>query len=115
MTNNIFLHGLKLNTKIGVPDWERAVSQQLIIDVDIQLKGNQIFTEDDISKTIDYSLVESEIKLIALKHEYRLLEDFGEDIVSRLKEKFNFEKIILKISKQKILPDTDFVGIILER
>ena len=42
MTNNIFLHGLKLNTKIGLPDWERAVSQQLIIDVDIQLKGNQI-------------------------------------------------------------------------
>ena len=94
MTNNIFLHGLKLATKIGVPDWERAVSQQLIIDVDIQLKGNQIFDSNDIS---------------------HLLEDFGEDIISCLKEKFHFEKIILKISKQKILHDTDFVGIILER
>ena len=115
MTNNIFLHGLKLNTKIGVPDWERAVSQQLIIDVDIQLKGNQIFKSNDISKTIDYAMIESEIKIIALKHEHHLLEDFGEDIIGRLKEKFHFEKIILKISKQKILPDTDFVGIILER
>ena len=43
MTNNIFLHGIKLNTKIGVPDWERAISQQLIIDVDIQLKGRSNF------------------------------------------------------------------------
>ena len=115
MTNNIFLHGLKLNTKIGVPDWEKAVSQQLIIDVDIQLKGNQIFDSNDISKTIDYALIESEIKEVSLTHEHRLLEDFGEDIISHLKEKFHFEKIILKISKQKILPDTDFVGIILER
>ena len=115
MTNNIFLHGLKLNTKIGVPDWERAVSQQLIIDVDIQLKGSHIFKSNDISKTIDYALVESEIKVIASRHKHKLLEDFGEDIINRLKEKFNFEKIILKISKQKILPDTDFVGVILER
>ena len=115
MTNNIFLHGLKLNTKIGFPDWERAVSQQLIIDVDIQLKGNQIFNSNDISKTIDYALIESEIKEAASRHEHHLLEDFGEDIVSRLKEKFQFEKIKLKISKQKILPDTDFVGVILER
>ena len=115
MTNNIFLHGLKLVTKIGVPDWERAISQQLIIDVDIQLKGDQIFDSNDISKTIDYALIESEIKMIASKHKHHLLEDFGEDIISCLKEKFYFEKIILKISKQKILPDTNFVGVILER
>ena len=115
MTNNIFLHGLKLVTKIGVPDWERAISQQLTIDVDIQLKGDQIFDSNDISKTIDYALIESEIKMIASKHKHHLLEDFGEDIISCLKEKFYFEKIILKISKQKILPDTDFVGVILKR
>ena len=75
MTNNIFLHGLKLNTKIGLPDWERAVSQQLIIDVDIQLKGNQIFNSNDISKTIDYALIESEIKEAASRHGHYLLED----------------------------------------
>jgi len=115
MTNNIFLHGLKLNTKIGVPDWERAISQQLIIDVDIRLKGDQIFNSNNLSQTIDYALIESEIKKIGLKHEHRLLEDFGEDIVSQLKEKFQFEKIILRISKKNILPDTNFVGIILER
>ena len=43
MTNHIFLYGLKLNTKIGVPDWERAILQELIIDVDIELKGNEKF------------------------------------------------------------------------
>tara|TARA_B110000090_G_C13005216_1_gene301968 strand:- start:19 stop:366 length:348 start_codon:yes stop_codon:yes gene_type:complete len=115
MTNKIFLHGIKLNTKIGVPDWERAVSQQLIIDIDIQLEGNQIFKNNDISSTIDYALVESEVKKIGSSHQHHLLEDFGEEIINCLKDKFKFDKITLKISKQKILPDTNFVGIILER
>ena len=115
MANHIFLHGLKLNTKIGVPNWERSISQQLLLDIDIQLKGNETFKSNDISKTIDYALIESEIKDISSKHKHHLLEDFGEEIINSLKEKFQFEKIRLKISKQKILPDTDFVGIILER
>lgn len=115
MANHIFLHGLKLNTKIGVPNWERSISQQLLLDIDIQLKGNETFKSNDISKTIDYALIESEIINIGSKHKHHLLEDFGEEIINSLKEKFQFEKIRLKISKQKILPDTDFVGIILER
>ena len=71
----------------------KSYFQQLIIDVDIQLKGNQIFNSNDISKTIDYALIESEIKMIALKHEHHLLEDFGEDIISRLKENFTLKKL----------------------
>ena len=97
MTNNIFLHGIRLNTKIGVPDWERAVSQQLLIDIDIQLKGDQIFKGNDISKTIDYALIQSEIKTISSNHQHRLLEDFGEEIISCLKNKFQFEKIIREL------------------
>ncbi len=115
MTNNIFLHGIKLNTKIGVSKSERSISQELLIDVDIQLKGNQIFKSNDISKTIDYALVESQIKQIGKTHKHHLLESLGEEIIDCLKKKFQFKKIKLKISKQKILPDTNFVGVILER
>ena len=37
MSNYIFLHGLELKTKIGVPDFERESFQILHIDVDIEL------------------------------------------------------------------------------
>ena len=96
MTNHIFLHGLKLNTKIGVPNWERAILQELIIDVDIELKGNETFKSNDISKTIDYALIESQIKEIGLNNKNQLLEDFGEEIISKLKEKFQIKKYYLK-------------------
>jgi dihydroneopterin aldolase len=115
ISNHIFLHGLKVKTKIGVPDWERIIVQELIIDVDITLKDKHIFKSDDISQTIDYAQVEVVIKEISDNHNYHLLESFGEEIITKLQDQFSFASIKLKIAKQKILPNTDFVGVLLER
>ena len=89
--------------------------QELIIDIDIELSGNQIFDSDDISKTVDYAQVRESIVTIANNHKFHLLEPFGEAIIKKLKHDFPFKKIRLRIAKQKILPDADQVGIILER
>ena len=115
MTNHIFLHGINLKTKIGISDAERAISQILIIDVDIELSKNSIFENDNLNDTIDYAEIEQLIKNIGDLHDYKLLESLGEEITTEIKKKFNVKKILLKINKKKILPDTDFVGVILER
>ena len=44
MSNYIFLHGLELKTKIGVPDFERESFQILHIDVDIELDNCLLYT-----------------------------------------------------------------------
>ena len=115
MTNHIFLHGINLKTKIGVSDAERAKSQILIIDIDIELSKNSIFENDNLNDTINYAEIEHLIKNIGDIHHYKLLESLGEKITTEIKKKFNVKKILLKINKKKILPDTDFVGVILER
>ena len=115
MPNHIFLQKLKVNTKIGYFEWERATEQELIINIDIELSSNQIFDSDDISRTVDYAQVRECIVSIANSHKFHLLEPFGEAIIKKLKHDFPFKKIKLRIAKQKILPDADQVGIILER
>ena len=55
MSNFIFLHGLQIKTKIGVPDFERKQYQILHLDVDIQLHKNSSFDIDDIEETLDYA------------------------------------------------------------
>ena len=111
MTNHIFLHGINLKTKIGVSAAERSTSQTLIIDIDIELNKQTKFEND----TIDYSEIERLIKKIGDLRCYKLLESLGEEISTEIKKKFNVKKILLKINKKNILPDTDFVGVILER
>ena len=115
MTNHIFLHGINLKTKIGVSDAERSASQILIIDIDIELNKNTKFENDNLNETIDYAEIEHLIKNIGDLHHYKLLESLGEEIATEIKKKFNVNKILLKINKKKILPDTDLVGVILER
>ena len=115
MTNYIFLHGINLKTKIGVSDAERSILQILIIDIDIELNKNTQFKNDDLNDTINYAEIENLIKEIGQSHNYKLLESLGEEITNDIKKKFNVKKILIKIKKKNNLPDTDFVGIILER
>ena len=115
MSNFIFLHGLQIKTKIGVPDFERKQYQILHLDVDIQLHKNSSFDIDDIEETLDYAEIERIIVTIGDNHSYKLLESFGEEIISTIKEKFTVKTIELKIAKNKIIPSTDFVGVILKR
>ena len=115
MTNHIFLHGINLKTKIGVSNAERLSPQVLRIDIDIELKKTTKFLNDNINDTIDYSKIESLIKEIGDLHQFKLLESLGEEIANKILNEFDVRKILLKISKKDILPDTDFVGVILER
>lgn len=115
MTNYIFLHGINLKTKIGVSAAERSTPQILIIDIDIELEKTTKFETDNINDTIDYSKIEVLIKEIGSLHQFKLLESLGEEIINNINKQFNVKKILLKINKKNILPDTDFVGVILER
>ena len=115
MTNYIFLHGINLKTKIGVSAAERSASQILIINIDIELNINTKFESDNLNDTIDYAEIEHLIKKVGGSHHYKLLESLGEEISTEIKTKFNVKKILLKISKKNILPNTDSVGVVLER
>jgi dihydroneopterin aldolase len=115
MTNHIFLHGINLKTKIGVSAAERSSPQILIIDIDIELNKTTKFENDNINDTIDYSKIEYLIKEIGELHHYKLLESLGEEITNKIKKEFDVKKILIKINKKNILPNTDFVGVILER
>ena len=115
MNNQIFISNLVVPIIIGVPDWERAIPQNLFIDLNIILKKNDAFNMDNLEDTIDYSSVIELIKSLAAENKDILLESFGEKIASQILQNYPAQSLTLKISKKKIIPDTDFVGIILNR
>lgn len=115
MNNRIFISNLVVPIIIGVPEWERAIPQNLYLDLSIDLKKSDPFTKDDLTETIDYAAVTSGIKEIANQNKQILLESFGENIINHIFKNFPAQRIELKIAKKKILPETDFVGIILTR
>jgi dihydroneopterin aldolase len=115
MNNQIFITNLMVPIIIGVPEWERAIKQNIFVDVLIDLKNNSTFENDSLTDTIDYAQVADVIRLEASENNKILLETFGEAVIKKLMGKFPIKSIQLKISKKKILADTDFVGVVLSR
>jgi len=55
--DKIFLNDLKIDTVIGVFDWERQIKQTLRFDIEIDYDIRPAATSDDIADTMDYGSI----------------------------------------------------------
>ena len=53
----IFVHGLEVECVIGVWEWERRVTQKLIIDLDLGRDIGAAAASDDLDDTLSYKAV----------------------------------------------------------
>ena len=75
--NEICINGLRLNCHVGVPDEERAVIQELLMDVVLRPSASWENLADDLDGTIDYAAVVGDLEELAAKSPRRLIETFG--------------------------------------
>lgn len=111
----IFIEEMKVETIVGVSDWERAMPQILVIDLEMALPQLASKTSDLIGDTIDYGIVAERIKSITSSHAFKLLEPLAHLIIETLEKEFKSPWMKLKISKPQILPQVKAVGVILEK
>ena len=50
----IFLHGLEVDCVIGVWEWERRITQKIVIDLDMGWDITIAAASDDLSDTLSY-------------------------------------------------------------
>ena len=55
--DTIFLNEVKVQTKLGVPEWECMVEQTIILDIEIDCDLSKACLSDDVADTIDYGEV----------------------------------------------------------
>ncbi|MSQ81235.1 MAG: dihydroneopterin aldolase [Candidatus Methylopumilus sp.] len=111
----IFIKEMKVETVIGVSDWERALPQTLIIDLEMALNSHQSLTSDLIKDTIDYAVVADRIRSITSNHTFKLLEPLAHLILETLEKEFHTPWMKLTISKPYILQEVKTVGVVFEK
>ena len=72
--DRIEIRGLRLLTRVGVPEAERASSQPVELDVDLELSLQQAAVSDDVADTVDYGEVTAAIAEAVESGEWALLE-----------------------------------------
>ena len=113
--DTIFLEQVKVETKLGVPEWERMLPQTIILDIEIGYNLARACKSDAIADTIDYGAVMSRIRETLAEHSFQLVEALAEHVAELILKEFKAENVKVKVAKPAILPGLKALGVVIER
>ena len=111
----IFLSEVKVQTKLGVPEWERMVEQTIILDIEIAMPNSNSCQTDEITDTIDYGAVVARIRQTLAERSFKLVEALAEHICQIILTEFGAPWVKIKVAKPGILPGLKALGVVIER
>lgn len=113
--DQIFIHGLKLKTTIGVHEWEKRLKRTLIFDLDMAVDTRAAAADDDLTKTLNYSAVNKAINALVSDSQFELIESLAERVARLLLEDFGVEWCRVRINKPFAIKGVPEVGVVIER
>jgi len=113
--DTIFIHDLRIETRIGVYAWEQQRAQPLLLDVEFALPSAKPFTSDKIDDAVDYSRVVERLKALAADHPHQLLERFAEAVAAIVRSEFAVPWVRVKVAKLAPIAGVRQLGVTIER
>ena len=113
--DTIFLSDLKVETKLGVPEWERTTPQTILLDIEIAMPNSKACKTDAIKDTIDYGVVVARIRETLAEHSFQLVEALAEHVCQLILKEFGAPWVKVKVAKPGILPGVKALGVVIER
>lgn len=111
----VFIKGLKVEAVIGVFDWERAITQPLLIDIALETDISAAALSDDVSDALSYKEVCDDVSEWCKEIQAKLLEHLAGQISDKLFAKYDCQKITLSIAKPTAITQADAVGVQITR
>ncbi len=111
----IYLNDLRIDTVIGIYDWERQTKQTIILDIEMGTDIGKAARTDSIEDTINYKAVAKRLFTFVGESEFELVETLAEKIAEILLNEFKLPWCRLRLNKQGALRGVRDVGIIIER
>ncbi|GAA0803464.1 dihydroneopterin aldolase [Psychrobacter piscatorii] len=111
----VFIKGLKVEAVIGVFDWERAITQPLLIDIALETDISRAAVSDDVRDALSYKEVCDDVSEWCKEIQAKLLEHLAGQISDKLFAKYDCQKIALSIAKPTAIAQADAVGVQITR
>jgi 7,8-dihydroneopterin aldolase/epimerase/oxygenase len=113
--NSIFIHDLRVETRIGIYDWEAELPQTIRLDVEIGLPSDAVFASGDFADALDYAAVVKRLQTFAADHPYKLMECFAQAIADVLIDDFGVPWVKLRVAKIAPIAGVREIGVAIER
>ncbi|MBQ0724485.1 MAG: dihydroneopterin aldolase [Cycloclasticus sp.] len=111
----IFLRNLRIETVIGIFDWERKIKQTVFFDIEMATDIKKAAASDHIDDTLDYKSLSKSVIDFVEASDFQLVETLAEKVAELIINDFNVPWLRLTLNKKGALRHADDVGIIIER
>ena len=111
----VFLRDLKIDTVIGIYDWEREIRQTVILDIEMAADIAAAAQTDDIADALDYKAVAKRMIQFVGESRYGLVETLAENCADIIRREFGVSWLRLTINKIGAVSGASDVGVIIER
>lgn len=111
----IFLQDLKVETVIGIWDWERRIRQTVVIDLEMAADIRRAAETDNVDNTLNYKLVAKRIQQFVADSQFQLVETLAERIADIVLAEFDVPWLRVRVSKPGAIRGARNVGVLIER
>jgi dihydroneopterin aldolase len=111
----VFINELRIETIIGIYDWERKVKQTISLDLEMGADIRQSAATDSIEDTLNYKAVAKRLIAFVEASEYQLVETLAEKIAGIVMSEFAVPWLKLTVHKPGAVRGSRDVGVIIER
>lgn len=111
----VYIRDLKIDTIIGIYEWEREIKQTVSLDVEMAHDIRKAAATDNIELTLNYKAVADRLMSFIGDSEFLLVETMAERCAEIIQQEFSVPWLRLRVSKPGAIRDAQDVGVIIER
>lgn len=115
MNDIIYIRDLRIDTLIGLFEWERRIKQTLRLDLELSTDIRQVAFTGDLEQGVDYKAISKRVSDFVSNCEFELVETLAERVAQLVLTEFNVAKLKLRLGKPGALRGARDVGVIIER
>ncbi len=111
----VFLTDLRVDTVIGIYDWERKIQQTVAIDLEMGTDISRAAATDDIEFTLNYESISNRLRKFVEDSRFELIETMAEKIAAIVLDEFSVPWVKVTLHKPGAIKGAKDVGVIIER
>ncbi len=111
----VFLRELRVETVIGIFEWERRIRQVVSLDLEMATDVARAAASDAIEDALDYKAVAKRLIQFVGESRFQLVETLAERVAALLREEFGIPWVRVTVSKPGAVRGAREVGVVIER
>ena len=111
----VFIEDLRIETIIGIYDWEREVKQIIALDIEMAADNTKPAATENIEDALNYKAVSKRMIAFTEESKFQLVETLAERLVEIILNEFDVPWCRLKLRKMGAVTGSRAVGVIIER